>query len=175
MGLRLPVRGPLEIVDQNGVQRWSDNAGWSDSFRLTDKGEVLIAREGVVLWAIYPPVITSLGTGGVMYRNQQLRSPDGGHVLIFQDDGNLVLYETPKGSGAQPRWASSTEGKGGSSVVLQWDGNLVMYTAGQQRSAIWASNSVDDDSVGKIRTIEVRNGGSLVLVQDGHVVKDLRS
>ena len=110
-----------------------------------------------------------------MYRNQRLRSPDGGHELIFQSDGNLVLYQTPKGSGAQVRWASGTDRKDVFSLELQADGNLVLYSTGRWRNAPWASNSVDNSSVGKIRTVEVRNDGGLFLVQEGKIVKDLRS
>lgn len=73
----------------------------------------------------------TLNVNQVMYRNQYLMSPDGNFVLIFQSDGNLVLF----GHRYQPLWASNTAGQPGNHVVLQPDGNLVMYSAGGQ--PIW--------------------------------------
>jgi Cutinase len=70
----------------------------------------------------------TLNVNQVMYRNQYLMSPDGVFVLIFQSDGNLVLF----GHRYQPLWASNTAGQPGNHVVLQPDGNLVMYSAGGQ-------------------------------------------
>src|SRR3569832_1082653 len=58
-------------------------------------------------------------------------------TLIFQGDGNLVLYKTTGGS-QKAVWASGTNGKGATSVCLQGDGNLVVYSPS---NALWASGT----------------------------------
>ena len=49
-----------------------------------------------------------------------------GFTLIYQSDGNLVLYE-----GGTPRWASGTDGAAPGFVIMQSDGNLVVYDGGE--------------------------------------------
>lgn len=61
-----------------------------------------------------------------------LRSPEAS--LIWQNDGNLVLYTT---SGT-PIWSSSTGGQRGKWLVFQPDGNLVIYGSS---GPLWASNT----------------------------------
>lgn len=55
----------------------------------------------------------------------------GGVYLIFQSDGNLVVY---RNDGAVV-WHSDTYGKGGRQAVMQADGNFVIY--GQGGEALW--------------------------------------
>jgi hypothetical protein len=57
----------------------------------------------------------------------------GDYKLIWQVDGNLVLYDN-----ATPKWASHTNGKGATECTFQGDGNLVIYAGSQ---AIWASGT----------------------------------
>jgi hypothetical protein len=57
--------------------------------------------------------------------------------LVFQQDGNLVLY---RGGGTDwdALWASGTDGKGASKLAFQQDGNLVIYaTRGGKDVPIW--------------------------------------
>ena len=42
--------------------------------------------------------------------------------LVFQNDGNLVLY----GYGKEVKWSSKTENRG-ERAIFQRDGNLVIY------------------------------------------------
>jgi hypothetical protein len=55
--------------------------------------------------------------------------------LVFQDDGNLVLYCL---SNNKAIWASNTAGARGDQVNFQNDGNLVIYLEGH---AIWDSGT----------------------------------
>lgn len=55
--------------------------------------------------------------------------------LVFQTDGNLVLYKTS----GEPLWASNTVGKGANQVAFQDDGNFVLYAANGR--PVWASSS----------------------------------
>ena len=54
---------------------------------------------------------------------QGLFSSNGQYHLVYQGDGNLVLYD----AGGTPLWASHTEGSLPGVLVMQGDGNLVMY------------------------------------------------
>jgi hypothetical protein len=73
------------------------------------------------------------------------------YMLIFQADGNLVLYK----NGGNPIWATNTHGRGASTATMQGDGNFVV-SAGS--TALWASGTYG-------------NPGSLFALQpDGNLV-----
>jgi hypothetical protein len=55
---------------------------------------------------------------------------------IFQDDGNLVIYN----EGGAPTWASQSANKNGKVLILQDDSNVVIYDGNAK--PIWASGSV---------------------------------
>jgi hypothetical protein len=50
--------------------------------------------------------------------------------LIFQDDGNLVLYMSP-GPNQVVEWASNTYGQDAQYAIMQTDGNFVIYGSDQ--------------------------------------------
>lgn len=72
------------------------------------------------------------------------------YKFIFQNDGNLVLYNR---SGS-PIWASGTTNQA-DTFVVQADGNIVLYGAGR---AIWVTNTVGN------------LGAFLAIQSDGNVV-----
>ncbi len=74
------------------------------------------------------------------------------YTLVFQNDGNLVLY-SPWGV----LWATGTEGKGGA-LVLQRDGNVVLYDPTNTGKVLWASNT------------DGNPGAFLALQTDGNLV-----
>ena len=57
----------------------------------------------------------------------------GSAKLVFQTDGNLVLYN----SDGKARWQSGTYGRGAAKVSFQNDGNIVVYRA--DNAPLWAS------------------------------------
>jgi hypothetical protein len=68
--------------------------------------------------------------------------------LIFQTDGNLVLYaiddatlpaDITQGSYSKVIWATGTNGTGATACVMQTDGNLVLYTA--EDRPVWAAGT----------------------------------
>jgi hypothetical protein len=83
-----------------------------------------------------PARSVSVGTGKSWRGGETLLSNELA-TLVFQSDGNLVLYKTT-GTSWEPLWASNTAGRGGSSVSFQSDGNLVIYTP---NGPIWATNT----------------------------------
>lgn len=75
---------------------------------------------------------TTLGPEQLLRPGERLVSRDGRSDLLYQHDGNFVLYN----AGA-PRWASGTHGTRPGVVCMQGDGNLVIRDADDV--AIWAS------------------------------------
>ncbi|MCR5541255.1 MAG: peptidoglycan DD-metalloendopeptidase family protein [Ruminococcus sp.] len=65
------------------------------------------------------------------------KSPSQNYVLVFQGDGNLVIYHYNKTTDKaySPIWSSQTENRGGTKCVLQGDGNFVIYRS--DGKAIW--------------------------------------
>ncbi len=90
--------------------------------------------------------------GDVLHPDDVVRSRDGRFELVYQLDGNLVLYH----HGA-PLWASNTHGTAPGAVFMQHDGNFVMYDA--NNVPIWSS-------VGS----HGHPGAWLIVQDDGNVV-----
>lgn len=103
---------------------------------------------------------TGLAPGTALKAGESRRSPDGRYRLVFQDDGNLVLYGP---SGAV--WSSGTWGSGADRAVLQGDGNLVLYAG---RIAVWATGT--DGHRGAV--LAVQSDGNVVLYAAAGAVWD---
>ncbi|MEV4626103.1 hypothetical protein AB0J90_07420 [Micromonospora sp. NPDC049523] len=86
-------------------QAWTSNR-----LRLTlaDNGDVTLQDQGQTVWRT--------NTGG-----------RGGELLVFQGDGNLVLYSR---SGSTV-WSTRTSGHNGATLVLRADGNVVILSNGR--------------------------------------------
>lgn len=89
---------------------------------------------------------------GVMYPNQIASTANRKNRLVFQPDGNLVLYSENRAV-----WSSGTYGRPVDSLVMQSDGNLVMY--GVTGSPIWNTGT---SGMG-ISYTEVQEDGNLVI------------
>lgn len=63
---------------------------------------------------------------------------DGRFMLMFQLDGNLVLYKGTFLSRENAIWSSNTHGNPNTYMVMQSDGNLVIYNNADGR-AIWSA------------------------------------
>jgi len=93
----------------------------------------------------------------------------GDYTLLWQTDGNLVLYD---GALTQPNavWASFPTNPDGQALCWQGDGNLVIYNA--DGSPLWASDTADTQHGGaggqwltlyQDGTLEIVNGSGVVL------------
>jgi hypothetical protein len=59
------------------------------------------------------------------------------YLLIYQDDGNLVLYQN-NGSAPEAKWSSGTSGRDAWRTYMQEDGNFCVYSrAGKCEWALW--------------------------------------
>jgi hypothetical protein len=65
---------------------------------------------------------------------ESLKSANGAHILVYQTDGNLVIYRN-----GVAVWHSHTNGQSAGLCAMQGDGNLVIYNAAHQ--AIWATGT----------------------------------
>lgn len=71
-----------------------------------------------------PAAVTLLlPAGDRLDGDRSVQSTDGQYRLLYQLDGNLVLYRN--GGGAL--WASNTPGTTVGRAIMQTDGNLVVY------------------------------------------------
>jgi hypothetical protein len=117
-----------------------------------------MVREGVTWFGAHTPSVTiqvtasELRPGDVLLPNQYLTSADGRFTLIYQGDGNLVLYLNM----TTPLWNSGTAGTSPGRTIMQGDGNLVVYDASWQ--PVWSSNTFNNP------------GAWLVLQNDGNLV-----
>jgi hypothetical protein len=102
----------------------------------------------------YTPTPTSvfgLQANEALGPNESRTSVDGRFTLIYQGDGNLVLYY-----GSSALWSSNTWGTAPGQAIMQGDGNLVVYDAsGQPR---WDSHTWGNP------------GAYLVVQSDGNLV-----
>jgi hypothetical protein len=73
-----------------------------------------------------PTTTLLMAVNAQLLPNQSLTTSDGTHKLIYQLDGNLVLYRLSDGVAV---WNSVTAGTTPGLTVMQGDGNFVVYDA----------------------------------------------
>lgn len=83
---------------------------------------------------------------------------NGNFKIIFQKDGNLVLYNGTVES-KNAKWSSRTYNKNGTKLRMQYDGNLVIYT--NNDTSLWSSDTNNMDK--NITSAELTNFGFLVI------------
>ncbi len=140
-GTRLVMQGDGNLVAYTpaDVAVWSSrSSGAGARLVLQDDGNAVVYDgSDRPLWATAtgvqqaPP--TELAPGARLTPGERLSTTGGRHILVMQDDGNLVLY----GPGG-PTWASRTSSPG-ASVVMQSDGNLVAYST--SGAPVWQSRT----------------------------------
>lgn len=145
------------------------NYGYYGPAHVREKDEAADQLEGVLVKDIglkyrgassVPPAsnpASTLSAGERLYADQRLYSPSGSHVLVYQNDGNLVLYG-PSGA----LWASNTVGQPPGFATMQDDGNVVVYRA--DGVPIWAT----DTSGMPGAELRVQDDGTLVLYDAGN-------
>lgn len=101
---------------------------------------------GVQLWStggtFAPSALNFIGNGLNLLPSQKVTLA-GGNELVFQTDGNLVIYS----STGSALWSSKTGGNSCSSncnAIFQSDGNFVIYKG---TTALWASFTADSGSL----------------------------
>ncbi len=87
---------------------------------------------------------------------ESLESLSGEFQLVYQKDGNLVLYRIRDKADL---WASRTNGKTAWKTCMQPDGNFVVYEA--ENKAVWSSNKYGHQYAESV--IIMQNDGNLVI------------
>jgi hypothetical protein len=132
---------------------------WSSESGVSDTVDIASRAKGGAIEAPGLPVAASepLADGDDMQAREILRpdwhitSSNGKYRLIYQLDGNLVLYRRD-----QALWTSNTSGKSVGKCVMQGDGNLVVYDA--SGTAVWNSGTLQAGN-----RLLVQNDGNLVI------------
>ncbi len=108
----------------------------------------------------------TLRAGARLLPGQSLTSSNGRYRLVYQVDGNLVLYDdvdrtTP--------WSSGTAGMAPGQAVMQADGNFVVYDA--QAAGIWSTGTAGNSNA----FLALQSDGNLVVYRaDGVAVWSAR-
>jgi hypothetical protein len=156
------------LTGDHDVQTWlysaQSTAAMSDITTGTEgSGRVAggwdpITGIGTPRWSALSQRAVMGGTVGLP-QNWTLTSANQLFKVVFQGDGNLVLYG-PQGA----LWNSGTNGRLTASFFIQSDGNLVIYDGGQ---AVWNSRT-NGHSGGVV--LAVGDDGTLGLLQDGQAL-----
>ncbi|MBI3401207.1 MAG: hypothetical protein HY048_07275 [Acidobacteria bacterium] len=105
---------------------------------------------------VYP----SIDTGRGLAPDQSVRSPDGRFQLVYQRDGDLVLY----GPDRVRVWSSGTEGETAGRAIMDAGGDFVVYDA--DGSEVWSAGSGSHPG----SYLVVQNDGRVVVYAPGYVV-----
>ncbi|MDI9637847.1 RICIN domain-containing protein [Geitlerinema splendidum] len=120
------------------------DTGEHEFYRVNSNGSMTRIRRDTG-WRTTWDIVTSLGdrqgtyhlkpgSGDLEFRKGQQWVTSTGYKFIFQNDGNLVLYN-PQGRAI---WATDDIGIRADRFVVQKDGNVVLYDG---RHQIWATNT----------------------------------
>jgi len=117
----------------------------------------------------------TLTAGQSLAPNGKLISTDGGHELVFQADGNLVVYNTKTGKAT---WYTGTNNAGSNpphvclTLIMQGDGNLVIYGNVTRTGLSWKPPHPPVTSYEAIWNSQTGNrpGSYVVMQSDGNLV-----
>ncbi len=98
--------------------------------------------------------IDTLSSGTRLLSGQWLTSANGRYRLLYQSDGNLVLYDDVDRTAP---WASNTGGTSAGQAIMQSDGNFVVYNA--QVVGLWGSGTAGNANA----RLLLQNDGNLVV------------
>ena len=166
-GVEMQSDGNLVITFVYG-DKWSTSTAGSTSstLKLQSDGNLVIYNvDNRAIWNSVTSLsktqlmqLNSTLTTGVIYRGQQLYSPNGKYRAILQPDGNFVLY-----SPNRALWSSATCGTSVKSLAMQSDGNLVLYTENSQ--ALWHSRTWTRG----VSRLKMQDDGNLVVYNSSNV------
>lgn len=110
---------------------------------VENNGTAVVQCGGTILWRPAKVYKATMNSGEWLAPEDAIESANGKYRLIYQSDGNLVLYELLSGSwgvsGAStvPLWASHTHNKDPGRTRLDGDGEIYMIGPDQKR--VWSS------------------------------------
>lgn len=111
-----------------------------------------------------PAVTDTLSAGGRLTAGQTLVSTNRRYRLLYQSDGNLVLYDDTDRTAP---WATNTGGTSPGRAELQGDGNFVLYDGAG--AAQFASNTPGNTNA---RLVVQNDGNVVIYASNGQPVWD---
>ncbi len=99
----------------------------------------------------------ALTSGSFLMPGNQIRSPNNRYQLVFQTDGNLVLYDT-NFSMPSVVWAANTYDRGGARALMNADGSLQVQMG--NGLVLWSTYRYSTGSV-----VSVQDDSDLVVFQ----------
>ena len=96
----------------------------------------------------------TLRAGARLLPGQALTSSNGRYRLVYQVDGNLVLYDDVDRTAP---WSNGTAGTTAGQAVMQADGNFVVYDA--QLAGLWGSGTAGNSNA----FLALQSDGNLVV------------
>ena len=111
-----------------------------------------------------PVTRSTLEPGARLMPGQSLVSSSGRFRLVYQGDGNLVLYDDVQHA---PVWWTGTNGRSAGLLTMQGDGNLVIYDA--SITPLWMSGTAANTNS---RLVLQADGNLVVYTADGRAVWD---
>lgn len=113
-----------------------------------------------------PEIKATLKPDEKLLCNQFLLSLDKRFKLIYQCDGNLVLYFVTQD---KVLWSSKTDGTSPGYLIMQGDGNLVIYDSNGK--VVWASNTDNHPQA----YLVVQNDGNAVIYWNGKAIWETKT
>ncbi len=153
--------GNLVLYSTTGAPLWHTitNTNSSNYLALQTDGNLVVYGPSSALWSIgrvHVPIHTSYVISQLrnsrLYPGQYLQTPDRRFKLVFQTDGNVVLYSPTRAT-----WDSGTVGKPGTMLKMQRDGNLVLYDS--VNKSLWSTKTSGNTDA----RIKIQQDGNLVI------------
>jgi hypothetical protein len=175
--MKLRADGELEMLTSDGGLQWCPGTGGrgnSESYCIMqDDGDFCLMTDGKRVWHTNTrrnedgSVIKTdrLPAGESLVKGQRLISPNGKFELVFQGDGNLVLYENQPEGGSKAIWAAKTN-SWSTHVTVRADDNFAVMSDGNTN---WSSHTRRRLGGGSAVLI-LQDDGKMVLKADGGIV-----
>jgi hypothetical protein len=117
------VDGPGYAVRMDAVEYWEQTG--LDNYQSPPPAFTPLSSQNMArAMSVSMSLGNKLSPNATLLPGQYLLTANGQYKLIYQTDGNLVLYRT---SDNYPLWSSGTAGQPAGRCVMQTDGNLVIY------------------------------------------------
>lgn len=135
--------GNLSLFTPTQNRYWTSNIAGSSQSRLVledDRNLVIYRMDNRPAWAsntsLSPaPTATmdTLNAGQKLAPGQKLVSANGRYSLVYQGDGNLVLYD----ENLKSIWSATFARQSAGECVMEADGNLCLYSSA--RTLYWST------------------------------------
>lgn len=159
--------GNLVLYDDSGAYWNSGTAGNPGAYlKLINGNLVVYSAANAVLWQTNTTVtptyleqaIYEMDSGDELFMGQRLITADNKYQLVYQSDGNLVIYG-PSGA----LWASHKYSATPYRIAMNPNGDLVAYR--KDGTSYWSSGSPGNNGA----TLRLKDGDLAILAPNGGV------